>query len=354
MTGMFQGFTGTMDTVLHVHMLYFCTHEAKRKKILKSTEAARAAALIDDAIISVPLDISRTAAEAQHTADVFLYHVRETYLKLGFIIDMGKTNYSTDKCIFLNRVYESKSEVVTSMKIFAKISHEFRRRFVGSDEHVASIFNTRRCATARGADPAVIYYYCCFKSLMYLMARIKREAKWDRNSLVVGSLMPIELEGMAFPTIVNWLTGIQKDPLSAFCAMCSKVHKLNRCNTLGIALVKATARVCLGSTSGASAWSITANPMHMHFSVPAKPAALAREYLRVKLAYFSRSPVFEDVLRTLFNRDFDTSMSLVVDDQGVKGDAEQNGKLTHGSRGFDPISRNHLTRRKSCRDNPLP
>ncbi len=110
---MFQGFTGTMDTVLHVHMLYFCIHEAKRKMILKNTDAARAAALIDDAIIYVPLDMTRTPAEARHTADSFLNHVRETYLKLGFMTDMGKTIYSSDKCIFLNGVYEGKSEVLT-------------------------------------------------------------------------------------------------------------------------------------------------------------------------------------------------------------------------------------------------
>uniref|UniRef100_A0A5S6Q3P8 Uncharacterized protein n=1 Tax=Trichuris muris TaxID=70415 RepID=A0A5S6Q3P8_TRIMR len=93
--GMFQGFTGTMDTVFHVHMLYFCIYEAKRKHVLSRSEAARAAALIDDAIISVPLDMSRTKAEAQRTENVFLDHIRDTYKQLGFVVDIGETLYST-------------------------------------------------------------------------------------------------------------------------------------------------------------------------------------------------------------------------------------------------------------------
>ncbi|KAI0980860.1 hypothetical protein GJ496_003617 [Pomphorhynchus laevis] len=53
-TGMFQGFTGTMDTLLHLHVAYFCIREGKASKIIEQDEFVIAMTLIDDGVICLP------------------------------------------------------------------------------------------------------------------------------------------------------------------------------------------------------------------------------------------------------------------------------------------------------------
>ncbi len=315
--GMFQGFTGTMDTVFHVHMLYFCVYEAKRKHILSKSEAARAAALIDDAIISVPLDISRILVDAQQTADVFLDHVRDTYKQLGFILDISKTLYSTDKCVFLNRIYDGKSEVLTAMMVFSKISHEHRRRYVGSDEHVSS---TGRCAVSRGADPIITYHYCALKGFLFLLPRLERNCKWTKEPLLVGALMPLDLGGLAFPTIAHWLTGIRRDPLSAFCALAVKLYRANPSAQVGRAFMAAACSMKTRDLANVNIWTVIniSNPMHVSFDIPTRASVIAHNN-KLRQSRFTKSPVFKDALSSNFSGDYNFILSEVM--KGLRVDA---------------------------------
>lgn len=50
-SGMFQGWTGTADTLLHTHMLMYITYKARESNIISFRESAYMLTLIDDAVL---------------------------------------------------------------------------------------------------------------------------------------------------------------------------------------------------------------------------------------------------------------------------------------------------------------
>ncbi|KAI0986839.1 hypothetical protein GJ496_001588 [Pomphorhynchus laevis] len=69
--GMFQGFTGSMDTMLHVHVAYFCISEGKRLGIIRQDEAAIVLAMIDDGVICLPFSGRRNIYSKREVSRIF-------------------------------------------------------------------------------------------------------------------------------------------------------------------------------------------------------------------------------------------------------------------------------------------
>jgi len=135
--GLFQGWTGTCNSIFNVHISLYCVRKAKRAGLLLSSEAASTAGLTDDAVQAVELDPESTLEHQQRTADSHFRITAETWKSLGAELDTVKTIFSSSKFIYLNRFFCEGSEVFTPMKIFARADKEFNRRFapVFPDRH---------------------------------------------------------------------------------------------------------------------------------------------------------------------------------------------------------------------------
>lgn len=145
-SGLFQGWTGTMDTLLNVHLSLYSVRESKRNKILSDREGAITAGLIDDAVQAI--ELCGNLEERQNAADGHFATTVAVWAGAGAEIDAVKTLYSSVKFVFLNRMFCEGSEVLVPMKVFARADKEWNRRF----SSIHSQFETASSHLGRWVD----------------------------------------------------------------------------------------------------------------------------------------------------------------------------------------------------------
>ena len=150
-SGLFQGWTGTADTVLNVHMSLYCMRMAKLKGILVKDDVAITAGLIDDAVQAI--ELHGTIEQQQQAADVHFDTTCKIWSELAAEIDFVKTIYSSIKFIFLNRFFCEGSEVFIPCKVFAKADKEWNRRFASIHSQIDTIMGAYLSAVNREHAP---------------------------------------------------------------------------------------------------------------------------------------------------------------------------------------------------------
>lgn len=215
-TGMFQGFTGTLDTTLHQHLLYFAIREGKRAGIFRNDETAYGLCLIDDGVIALQLSDTRDSNSIDQVCNAFVEQVKKVYKSIGFIIDPVKTICSNIKFTFLNRIFMHGTEVMTPMKIFAKIDRDYNRKFCSLYDQIQTVFGAGYSAISRGSDPMFTYYYCIRRSFELMFWTSREVSRFSADELFVACIAPPNHGGFGFPTFVSWTTGEIKDKLSHF------------------------------------------------------------------------------------------------------------------------------------------
>lgn len=218
--GLFQGWTGTIDTMLNLHLSLYSVRVAKRRGILKGEEGAITASLIDDAVQAIELvgDLpEQQAAASGHFATTL-----EVWKKCAAVIDSVKTLYSSVKFIFLNRLFCEGSEVMCPMKVFSRADKEWNRRFASIHSQFDTVFGSFRAAVIKGADPIVCYVFAVQRCLHLAMMTNPSVKKVDAVRLVNAFFAPRTLGGWGLPHLQAWLTQESKDSLSAYTfTMCS-------------------------------------------------------------------------------------------------------------------------------------
>lgn len=89
--GMFQGWTGTCDSILNYHLCLYAIRRSKRKGLLVREEGAVVASLIDDGLVSVELSKDMPLDRQQKVADELYDEITESWKIMGAIVEVVKT-----------------------------------------------------------------------------------------------------------------------------------------------------------------------------------------------------------------------------------------------------------------------
>lgn len=206
-SGMYQGFTGTLDTVLHQHMLFFAVRKAKSNGILKFNESAYGMCLIDDGVIALELDSSRSDDDIDRTSNLFSDHVIKVYNELGYKIDKIKTLVSNTKFVYLNRFFAEGNEVTMPMKVMCKIDRELNRKFSTIRDQIQSVFGSASSSVIKGGDPVLGYYMAASRSLQLVNMTHAGVIKLGAEALYSLCVAPKNVGGLNFPTMHEWVSG---------------------------------------------------------------------------------------------------------------------------------------------------
>ena len=166
---MFQGFTGTMDSLLNDRITLFAVREARTLGLLGKGGYVRTAALIDDAIQAIFMSKDTNFEDAQSLADRQFDITANVWRKLGDELDNVKTMVSDTAFVYLNRFFCEGTEVLTPMKVYAKADREFTRRYATIVEGIDTILGSYRAAVGRGGDPFVCYKMCIYKCIKLML-----------------------------------------------------------------------------------------------------------------------------------------------------------------------------------------
>ncbi|APG78069.1 RNA-dependent RNA polymerase [Hubei qinvirus-like virus 1] len=217
-TGLFQGWTGTCDTTLNIHASLFCVRAGKRAGYLDEEDVATTAGLIDDAMQGLEFKEGTTVERAQNAADRHFETTCRMWKGLAAEIDQVKTLYSSIKVIFLNRLYCEGAEVLTPMKVYARVDRELTRRFSTVYEQVDTILGGFRSASERGADPMVCYIMAIYRSLDLIIQSSRGciHGNLDVMEIVNAAFAPRGLGGWGLPHMTGWLTQESQDKLTAY------------------------------------------------------------------------------------------------------------------------------------------
>ncbi|APG78075.1 RNA-dependent RNA polymerase [Wuhan insect virus 15] len=218
--GLFQGWTGTLDTLLNVRLSLYCVREAKRMGYLKGEEGAITAGLIDDAVQAV--ELVGTPEEQQRAADEHFKTTERVWSQMAAKIDTVKTLYSSIKFIFLNRFFCEGSEVHCPMKVYARADKEWNRRFASIYAQMDTVMGSFRSAMSKGADPLVCYVTAVHKCILLAFQTNGELMGYDTISFINSFFAPRSLGGWGMPHFQAWNTQENKDSLSMYTyIMCS-------------------------------------------------------------------------------------------------------------------------------------
>nr|QMP82146.1 RNA-dependent RNA polymerase [Collembolan qin-related virus OKIAV112] len=216
--GLFQGWTGTADSLFNVSISTYCVRKGKEAKYLPEQTRATTAGLIDDAVQSFSLPDGTTKAFAQNAANKHYETTRETWGKLGASLSESKTIYSSIKFIYLNRFFCEGSEVLVDMKTFSKVDRDYNRRLSTFFQASDTVMGGYRSSAMKGSDPMLCYYWYFFRSfdLMIQSNAIIKEIIPNLGYLVTAAFAPRSLNGLGMPHIVAFMTKEKVDALAMF------------------------------------------------------------------------------------------------------------------------------------------
>lgn len=214
--GLFQGWTGCIDTLLNVRLSLFCVRRARRLGLLLRSEGANTAGLIDDAVQAVEFDKNAGVEHAQHAADSHFRITAETWVGVAAELDEVKTLTSSCKFIFLNRFFCQGSEVFTPLKIFAKADREHNRRFATIHAQIDTVYGSYRASVEKGACPIAAYYCATVRVLELIFMTAKDLVGKDMLEIINAAFAPRGFGGWGLPSIGRFLTQECKDNLVAY------------------------------------------------------------------------------------------------------------------------------------------
>lgn len=247
-TGAFQGFTGALDTIMHIHLMLYTQFLARENGVLPTGVQSTIAALIDDCAFIVETDDVFTAERKTH----WFTHLVTTYRKLGFVVDPIKSIVSNKKFIFLNKLFIDGVEVIQPIKVGMKIGKSTISEYCSVFDHIQTIFTSSAAAASSGADPASMYFISCVCALKALEHFYPKLFSVPVSSLVAACLAPRSFGGVGFPWLTHWLTQEVLDKTTDFMYNvfhCTRPHIKKKFLTL----------IC-ASNANNSAWTIAEDP----------------------------------------------------------------------------------------------
>lgn len=240
--GMYQGWTGTGDSVMHNALLGYIVNQAKRKGILNPKVTASTATLIDDAVQIIVFDDGDFANMDPEERENLLseicrrygVQIREGYSDCGGVIDLAKTIMSTIKAIFLNQVVCEGTKIFTPMKVFAKCDREIGRRSATIFDQIDTIMGSYRAAVEKGAEPILTYVLAlercnelvCMTSRRGVVTVYPGERQAKHQYIINASFAPRNFGGWSYPHIVGWLTKESPDSLSSYVSLIAAADDL--------------------------------------------------------------------------------------------------------------------------------
>lgn len=213
--GMFQGWTGTTDTIFHVHMISWSIRRLKNKGILLPDEQSSISTLIDDAVVSLSVSSRRSDEDVSRLCREFYNELRDCYMKLGMEIDETKTLVSARKYVFLNQMYLDGSEVLTSMKTFCRIGKAGKREVSGTLDKINEIISQTASAISKGSDPYSTYMFGSVRALQPYFFKIGRKAlRKSRAQIILKAILPNTAGGLGIPSMTKMMTTCILDDFS--------------------------------------------------------------------------------------------------------------------------------------------
>lgn len=316
--GCIMGWTGCSDTILHANIVSYAINRAKERGIIRQTESATSFELIDDSVLA--LDLDDRAQDNVERIQRILDTIVEVYAELGFTIDKPKTIVSSIKMTFLNRVFTRGAEVLTPMKVFAKIDRELTRRFSSILEQIQSLFTSASSASQRGADPFVCYITAVCRALA-IIGRVINLSEYNPKYIAYAARAPQSLFGWGFPSIISFLTTGRSDPLSAYIfEEVSMVNALWEGNPSEARIVSNRLNHMLDQPfRRIDPVNFMQAPTHVSYEGPPNPSNLAKEEFRRAAFKAADAPQIRAVLAD----QNDQAINVVVDKllQSSKHDA---------------------------------
>ena len=293
---MFQGFTGTMDSLLNDRITLFTVREARKLGLLGKGGYVRTAALIDDAIQAIFMAKETTLKDAQRLADQQFDITATVWKKLGAELDDVKTMISDNAFVYLNRFFCEGTEVLTPMKVYSKADREFTRRYATIVESIDTILGSYRAAVGRGGDPLVCYKMCIYKSVR-LMLKTNHEMMYICMSKFINTCFaPRGLGGMGLPVMTAFLTNECKDNLTSYLAAMCMTSNVMRTERWARVLLETTTAVIEQKFEKNKYSSLACNPRGILADGVPDPGSAVRGVLKKSLLNFAESPIFREVL----------------------------------------------------------
>ncbi|KAI0985247.1 hypothetical protein GJ496_002290 [Pomphorhynchus laevis] len=295
-TGMFQGFTGTMDTLLHLHVAYFCIKEGKRVGIIQPEESAIAMAMIDDRVICLPFSASRSPSEKAETARAFYNHIIRIYKLLGLTIDRDKTIVSTQNFVFLNIFFSRSHEVLTAVKVYSKLDREHQKTFGGTVLQCRTIAENARNASSRGCDPIVAYTLaiCLSNRLMFLTYP---PLSTRTSTALCGCLyLPAGMGGGGYPNLSQMMCSECPDNLTAYLGLMKNIIHLLCTDVAKEELISVIVAACARPFAIPNCETFLATPTTVRYSDITEPADVAQATIHDMLKKRAKSRIFADLL----------------------------------------------------------
>lgn len=296
-SGMYQGFTGTLDTALHQHMLFFAVRMAKEAGILTRNEAAYGMCLIDDGVIAIDMDKMRSKKEVEETSKRFAEHVISVYSLLGFKIDGVKTLVSNTKYVYLNRFFADGSEVLMPTKVLCKMDRELNRKFSTIREQIQSVFGSGCSAVIKGADPILTYYMAITRSMQLLAMTHRPVMALSADTLYTLCLAPRNVGGLNIPSIHEWISGSITDHYLHFAYITGYIHHILK--ERGIpSKFYANMRALYDQTfRDDESLTLLNNIRDIRYDNVAVPESIASRVIRESVIKYAKAPHYKETLK---------------------------------------------------------
>lgn len=224
--GLFQGWTGTCDTLLNNKVCLYAVRIGKDKGYLSEKCTADTASLIDDAVQGIQFPSFYSEREAQIAADMHLETTQLVWKWISAEVSMVKTLFSSIKFIFLNRFYCEGSEVLSDMKTFSKVDRDFNRRLSTINQQCDTILGSYRSAVLKGSDPVSSYCAAITRSLEIVYKTNKRMIDLSPEQIIVSSFAPRTLLGLGLPHYTAFLTKERVDNLTMFLGIIARLKMI--------------------------------------------------------------------------------------------------------------------------------
>ncbi|APG78079.1 RNA-dependent RNA polymerase [Wenzhou qinvirus-like virus 1] len=299
--GMVQGWTATLDTLMHSLITAYCIRTAKDRGLIPPAASSTSMAMIDDAVIVVDLPDVVTDEERERLAAAFMSLVAETYRKLGFIVEPAKTVCSSRVATYLNRIYACGAEITVAGKTYAKIAAEHNLRFSGHLNRCKAIWASARGACSRGADPVATYVHAAYIFWIEISRVLTCNLMNDHVGALNAFYAPTYLGGYDCPTIIAMLTNEVADNLTKYThtilSYARAVYAMRGSDPNAAEVTRklvCTYKHVMGQQlQHIGGREFMANPFAVRVSGTQCPETVATTELRTKLVEITESPVFK-------------------------------------------------------------
>lgn len=224
--GLFQGWTGTLDTLLNILTCLYAVRVGKNRGYLPPEAKADTAGLIDDAVQGVEFPSWMTHEQAQLAANQHLNTTQTVWSWISAEVSMVKTIYSTIKFIFLNRFHCEGSEVLADMKTFAKVDRDYTRRLSTLNQQVDTVMGGYRAASEKGSDPLLCYFCGLKRSFEMICMTNKHILHAQQLPMIVAAFAPRTLNGFGFNHFTAFITKERVDNLTMFIGVIARFAKM--------------------------------------------------------------------------------------------------------------------------------